>query len=250
MAPLACFTAALTLLVLFRLVVSFAAVTAHCVDSGDFWYSTAAREWPLVGSFLLALLLLFVWNVLIGFDDWRRSAGTRVMVFVNAIAIASMLLVFPALQESAEVGYGQRSGMFDDYRYKKLFFYRSESRCVTLRRFSGRWRVVDREIGEPWLDVPGDWVELKYWGYAYARYPGERAPTAQYWYPPRQEPGDSRWQYGELFGVPWNFEIHGDLLLLTSPPDYFEHEFRPSTVVLQREPAPERTLLATPRERP
>ncbi len=98
-APLVCFVSILTLLILFRLVSIFDAVSAYCVQTDQFWYTSAEGNWPLAASFFLALFLLFVWNGFVAFDDWNRTIGTNVMIVVNTLAIATTLYTFNSLHD-------------------------------------------------------------------------------------------------------------------------------------------------------
>lgn len=247
-APLICFAVAFTLLILLRLVSIFGAVTARCVETDEFWYTSTGGNWPLVGSSILVLFLLFVWNVLIALDDWKQSKGTKVMVIVNAIGIAAMLYYFSAVHDSATFTHNSRAGLYDSIEFRTFIIWgrQTESECVTMRRFAGRWRVIDREVGYYGFNIPSKWIELKPWGYVYAQDASWAKPYAQRWHPPHQQRNsdDQRWRGGYLFHAPWDFGLQGDTLVLSSP-DYF-NEWERSTIVLQREATPELDVFPNP----
>jgi len=243
LAPLACFTITFVLLVLLRLVSSFAAVTGRCVDTDQFWYTSTGGNWPLIGSSVLVLFLLFAWNVLIGFDDWWHSRGTRITVVVNAIGIAALLYFLTAVHDSASFAHNSRAGLYDSINFRPSYFLyrRNKDECAAMQRFAGRWRVVDRKVGYYGFDVPAQWIELKPWGYAYAQdaswsqpYAIKWSPSYRWWYFDEYH----RWHNGELFNAPWEFDLQGDTLTLSSPADWLEHEWQRSVVTLQREPIP------------
>ena len=236
-APLICFAVAFTLLILLRLVTIFGAVTARCVETDEFWYTSTGGNWPLVGSFILVLFLLFVWNLLIGLDDWSCSKGTRVMVVVNAIGIAAMLYFFTAVHDSATFAHNSRAGLYDSIEFRPFIIRtrRTESECVTMQRFSGRWRVVDRQIGYYGFNIPSEWIELKPWGYVYVQDASRGHPYAQRWHPPYQQRNsdDQAWRDGYLLGAPWDFSLQDNTLVLSSP-IYF-NEWERSTIRLKRD---------------
>lgn len=248
-APLICFAVAFTLLILLRLVSIFGAVT-RCVETDEFWYTSTGGNWPLVGSFILVIFLLFVWNLVIGLDDWNRSKGTRVMVIVNAIGIAAMLYFFTAVHDSATFAHNSRTGLYDSIKFRPFIISprRMESECVTMRRFAGRWRVVDRQIGYYGFDIPSEWIELKPWGYVYAQDASWSQPYTDWWRPPYpwRHSDDDRWRNGALFGAPWDFDPQGDTLILESPSDWFEFEWQRSKVTLKREPLSDRPVFPNP----
>ena len=243
MAPLVCFVTAFTLLILLRFVSFFGAVTAGCVDTAQFWYSSTGGNWPLVGSFFLAASLLFVWNFFIAIDDWKRSMGTRVMIVVNTIGIAALLCTFGSLHKAATIAYDVRAGLYDnlDYRNRFIFSRSTESECETMRRFVGRWRVVDRKVGADGFDIPAQWIELKPWGYLYAQNASWSRPYSDWWRPPYKTGSSDapRWFAGDLFNAPWDFELRGDTLILTSPEEWYPFEWQRSRVMLRREPIPD-----------
>ncbi|MGA8206303.1 MAG: hypothetical protein WB812_17440 [Woeseiaceae bacterium] len=250
MAPLVCFVTAFTLLILLRFVIFFGAVTAGCVDTAQFWYSSTGGNWPLVGSFFLAASLLFVWNIFIAIDDWKRSRGTRVMIVVNTIGIAALLCTFGWLHEAATVAYDVRAGLYDnlEYRGRFLFSRSTESECATTRRFVGRWRVVERKIGAYGFDIPAQWVELEPWGYLYAQNASWSRIYSDWWRPPFKAGSSDapRWFAGDLFNAPWDFDLRGDTLILTSPEEWYEFEWQRSRVTLRREPIPELPVYPNP----
>lgn len=250
LAPLLCFVFVLTLAILFRIVISFGALTAWCVETDEFWYSASGGNWPLVGSFFLVLFMLFVWNAIVGFNEWRRSLGTRIMVIANGLGIAAMFLVFGSIHDSATHLSNKRGGLYDNILFRSALVhipYASESVCVTARRFEGRWQVIDRDVGIYGFDIPAQWIELKRWGYAYAQDASWSAVYAGRWRPPQQWHADEndRWFGGFVFNAPWDFELRGDILVLTTP-EYFELELQRSRITLQRIPIPEEPAYPNP----
>ncbi len=249
-APLVCFSVAFTVVVLLRLVSSFGPMTARCVATDKFWYSSTGGNWPLAGSFILVLILLFAWNVCVGIDDWRRSKGTRLMVIVNAIGIASTLFFFSALHESANIDYNKRIGVYDDVKSSSGMIppVFTESACETMRRFEGRWRIVERKVGYYGFDIPAERIELKPWGFVYAQDSNGSQPYADRWNPPAQYRfyDDDRWRDGYLFDAPWDFVLQGDTLILESSPEWFEQESERSRIVLEREPIPDKPVFPNP----
>ena len=249
-APLICFAAAFTVLILLRVVSIFGVVTAYCVETDEFWYTSTGGNWPLVGSSILVLFLLFVWNILIGFDDWKRSRGTRIVVVANTIGIAAMLYFFTAVHDSATFAHNSRGGLYDNIKFRPFLISprRTESECATMRRFAGRWWVIDRQVGHYGFDIPAQWIELKPWGYVYAQDASWSQPYTDWWRAPHQSrySEDKRWRDGYLFDAPWDFDLQGDTLILTSPPEWFEFEWQRSTVTLQRGPLPDKPVLPNP----
>lgn len=248
-APLICFAATLTVLVLLRLVNVFGAVTARCVATDEFWYTSTGGNWPLVGTVTLVLLLLLGWNVIIGLDEWKQSRGTRIVIVANTIGIAAMFFLLPAVYDSATFAHDSRAGVYDNVRFRPFVMplLETESECATMRRFAGRWRVVDRQIGYGGFDIPAQWIELKPWGYVYAQDTSWSQPYADRWSPPfrTRHSMDNRWLYGDLFNAPWDFELRGDTLTLsTSEP--FGLGRQQSTVILQREPDPGKPVFPNP----
>lgn len=248
--PLICFTVVFTLLILLRLVSIFGAVTARCVETDEFWYSSTGGNWPLVGSFFLVMFLLFAWNVLIGIDDWRRSKGTRVMVVVNTIGIAAILFFFSSVHDSASFAHNLRAGIYDGFKFRPFVIEPRglESQCVTMRRFSGRWRVIDRQVGYYGFDVPAQWIELKPWGYVYAQDASWSQVRTHWWRPPHQSrySDDRRWRDGYIFDAYWDFDLEEDILTLTSSDEWFEHDWQRSTISLQREPVADKQMMPNP----
>jgi len=249
-APLICFCIAFTILVLLRLITIFGAVTARCVETDEFWYSSTGGNWPLAGSFILVLVLLFLWNLFIGIDDWRRSRGTRIMVVVNAIGIAAMLYLFTAVHDSATFAHNLRAGIYDNIRFRPTLIspMRTETECATMRRLEGRWRVVERKVGHYGFNIPAEWIELKSWGHViYAQDAEWLEPYVSWGRPPIQYHyyDDKRWRDGTLFGAPWEFDLQGDTLTLETP-EWFEHERERSRVVLEREAIPDKPVFASP----
>jgi len=240
-APLICFASTFTIIVLFRFVVNFGALSARCVEIDQFWYTAATGNWPLVASFFIVLFLLFVWNVLIAFDDWRRSKGTKVMIIVNALAISIALFTFSSLHDSAYFQYHARNGYYEDIKFTSFLVTPrwTEDECTTMQRFAGRWRVIDREIGYYGFDIPALWIELKPWGELLAADATWQTPYEGGWQPPNQSrySDDKRWRdgyiYADQFGAPWDFELLGDTLILTSSDSF--NEWEKSKVTLQRD---------------
>ena len=117
-----------------------------------------------------------------------------------------------------------------------------------MQRFAGRWRVVDRKIGHYGFDIPARWIELKPWGSVYAQDTSWSQPYTDSWRPPYQlrSSDDKRWQDGYLFNAPWDFDLLGETLILTSPEEWFEFEWQRSTVTLQRDPLPDRPVFPNP----
>jgi hypothetical protein len=245
-APLICFVATFTVLILLRLIGIFGAVSAFCVETDQFWYTSTGGNWPLVGSSFLVVFLLFVWNLLIGFDDWCHSRAARILVVVNSIGIAAMLYSFTAVHNSATFSYNARAGLYENVKFQPFPISprNSESECATMRRFAGRWQVVDRQVGYYGFNIPAQWIELKPWGYLYAQDASWSRPYAEKWRAPYQirYSADKRWRDGDLFGAPWDFDLQGDTLILTSPQDWFEYERQRSTVILKREPLPDKPV--------
>ncbi len=189
-APLICFAFVFVVVVLLRLITIFGAVTARCVEPDQFWYTSTGGNWPLIGTFFLVLFLLFVWNAFIGFDDWRRSRGTKIMVVVNAIAIASVFFVFNGIHDSATRMLHKRMGLFDNINFRPpgilVGSQHTEDACVTAHRFAGRWRVVEREVGHYGFDIPAEWIEIKPWGYVYGQDASWSETYAGRWLPPNK----------------------------------------------------------------
>ena len=227
----------LLVVVLLRLVTFFGAITAWCVETDEFWYTSTGGNWPLVGTAFLVLFLLFVWNALIGFNDWRRSRGTKVMVFVDTIAIAAVFFVFGGIHDSANRFHNARAGLYDSIEFRISFYaWGSVDDCVNARRFAGRWQVVDRQVGYYGFDVPAEWIELKPWGYVYAQGASWSTLHADTWRPPFLDRYARAGDYfpGRLFGTYWHFDLDGDTLTLTTPSEWFELDMQRSTVVLRR----------------
>lgn len=199
---------------------------------------------------MLVLFLLFVWNVLIGFDDWKRSKGTRLMVVANAIGIAAMLYFLTAVDVSANFAHNTRAGLYENINFRPFIISsrRTENYCITMRRFAGRWRVVERRVGHYDLDIPAQWIELKPWGYVYAQDSSWSQPYTDWWRAPYQSrySDDKRWRSGRLFGATWDFDLQGEYLILSSPEEWFEYEWQRSTVTLQREPIPDQPIFPNP----
>lgn len=245
-APLICFATTFTLLILFRSVSIFGAVAARCVENDQYWYTSTGGDWPLVSSFFLAFFLLFAWNILIAFDDWNRSKGTKVMIVVNTLAISISMYTFISLHDNAYFQYHNRNGYYQGIIFQPFEFpfpsRRTEDECVTYQRFSGRWRVVDREIGHYGFNVASLWIELHPWGKLHAADTTWQVPYEGGWYPPYQSryADDKRWRdgyiYTDTFSAPWDFDLQGDVLILTSPPEYFR-EWERSRITLEREPS-------------
>lgn len=176
------------------------------------------------------------------------------MVSVNAIGIAAMLYFFTAVHDSAEVAHNSRAGLYENIKFRPFLFPSrlSESECITMRRFSGHWRVVDREVGSYGFDIPAEWIELKPWGYVYAQDASWSRPYAETWTAPYQDrySEDKRWRDGELFNAPWDFDLQGDTLSLTSSEEWFEYEWQRSKVTLQREAASDKSVFPNPHSVP
>ncbi len=243
-APLICFASIFAVLVLLRIIVSFSAVAARCVETDQFWYTAAEGNWPLFASFALLLFLLLVWNVLIGVDDWNHSTGSRVMIIVNTLAILTTTYTLVGLHENAQFQYHARNGHYENIKFRPFsaalaWPVSTEGECATLRRFAGQWRVVDSDIGRHENDVPAPRIELTPWGIVLAVDPSSRKHLEGRWSPPRQSPRspDDGWQVGYIYagkvGARWDFELRGDLLILTSP-DYYRESER-SRITLQRD---------------
>jgi hypothetical protein len=250
LAPLACFAVAYTILILLRLVTIFAALNAKCVETDEFWYSSSGGNWPLVGSFFLVLFLLLVWNILIAFDSWKASKGSKVMIVANSIGIVAMIYIFAAVHEAATLAQNSRTGLYTSFKMRPsiLPWVGAEDECVTMRRFSGRWKIIDRQIGYYGINIPGQWIELKPWGYAYAQDASWSQPYAVRWRPPYKSgfPDDKLWHEGILFDAPWDFDLQGDTLTLTLPDKWFALEWQKSTITLRREPLPDKPVFANP----
>jgi hypothetical protein len=248
-ASLVCFAAVLTVLILFRLITLFSIAGTWCVETDEFWYTSAGGNWPLAGSLILVLFLMFVWNVFIGIADWQRSRASRVLIVANAVAIAANLYVFTAIHDSATIAYDARAGLYANIASNRLHFPRArdERACVTARRFVGRWRVIDRQVGYRGFDIPAEWIELHSWGELYAQEASWSPPYTDLWRPPYRhiDAEDGRWRDGTVFDAPWDFDLQGDILTLTTPPEWFEVWER-SRVTLQRQPLAERHVFPNP----
>lgn len=238
--PIVCFVSTFTVLVLFRLVSIFGGMTAHCVGTDQFWYLSASRDWPLVAAFFLVFFLLLVWSVVIAIGYWRHSAGTRIMIVVNIFAVSICLYTFKPLHESAYFEYHKRNGYYEGIKFNPFLIQPifTEDQCTTYRRFAGRWRVVEREIGYYELDLPYSWIDLHSWGDVRApNIAGQREHEGT-WIAPYQDrySEDRRWRYGYIWigdnSAPWNFDLRGNRLILTSPDDFNERER--STLILER----------------
>lgn len=153
---------------------------------------------------------------------------------------------FTAVHDSATFAHHSRAGLYDDIKFRPFIVSprRTESECATMRRFAGRWRVIDRQVGSYGFDIPAQWIELKPWGYVYAQDASWSQPYTDWWRAPYQSrySEDKRWRNGDLFDAPWDFELQGDILILTSPPEWFEFEWQRSTVTLHREPLPDKPV--------
>ena len=242
-APLIVFASTILVAVLLRLITFFGAITAWCIETDEFWYTSTGGNWPLIGAAFLVLFLLFVWNALIGFNDWRRSRGTKVMVVVNTLAIAAVFFVFGAIHDSANRFYNTRAGIYDPIDFQPFRIYKStgEDECVNAHRYSGRWEVVDRHIGHYGFDIHADWIELNAWGYLYAQDASWSPVYADVWRPPYQSRfgWSDEWEPGYLFDAYWDFHLEGDTLTLTTPDRWFELEMQRSTITLRRVPSPD-----------
>jgi len=187
--------------------------------------------------------LLLAWSVLIGFDDWRRSKGTKVMVVVNTLAIAATLYAFVPLHEQASFDYHERNGHFEGFKVRQNMFWswRREDQCQTMQRFAGRWRVIEREIGHYQFNISSPRIDLKPWGVVVASGANWQSVYEGRWRPPdRPEHSDDRlWRGGDIddrnISAPWDFELRTDLLILTTP-EYF-NEWERSRITLQRDDA-------------
>ena len=242
--PWFCFVLLLFLALLFRLSTIVHGAFARCVENDEFWYAAANGNWPLFGSLFFVLFLVFVWNALLAADSWRHSAGNKVVLVVNAVAILSLLYVLVPLHDRASYQYHARAGYYEDIRFKLPHWYAtaytSEKPCVTMERFAGRWQVIDRKLGTRGFDIPAAWIELKPWGrftttdeLRVHRYEGRWSPP----YRPRYR--DSRrlregWiEIGGSY-TSWDFDLQQDTLTLTTTPEHPLLERERSTIVLQR----------------
>lgn len=241
-APLMCFAVTLTVVLLLRISNILGGTTARCVENDQFWYTATRGSWPLIAAFVLVLFLLFAWNAVIGFADWSQSTGTRVVVVANAVAILAALYVFIPLHDNASFQYHLRNGYYEGIKFRPFpISVTTENACKTMRRFAGRWRVVDRKIGHYGFDVPELWIELLRWGEVRGADSTWQTPYAGEWRPPfRWRHSDTLdWRYGSIygdtFGGPWDFELRGDTLILTTPTDF--NEWEKSTIWLRREHA-------------
>jgi hypothetical protein len=241
-APLVCFVLTLSLALLFRTINIYGATAARCVENDQFWYSALKGNWPLAGSLVLTLFLLFCWNLVIAFDDWKRSIGSRVVIVVNAVAIAAMLVTFIPLHGAAKFQFNKRQGSYDGIRFYAALSLsgRVEDTCATLQRFAGRWRVVERDIGHFGFDVAARWIELTPWGDVIASDASWQRNYIGYWQPPYkwENPDDLVWRNGHIdawnyFSGFWDFDLQGDRLTLTTPEDFLP--WYRSRIVLQRD---------------
>ena len=241
-APLTCFVLLLTLFVLLRLITIFGAITARCIDTDEFWYTATGGNWPLIGSFALLLFLVLVWSVLLAFSNGKRSGGARFVAMANIIGAVAMLAVPVAAHNAATFSFNERAGLYSNIEFRPYVFlpWQVEDECVTMRRFSGRWTVVDRKVGSYGFDVPAQWIELKEWGYAHGQDANWAEVHTGRWRPPfgTSRGHETEWRDGEVFDTPWDFELSGDTLTLTTP-DWLEHEWQRSRIVLQRESMPD-----------
>jgi len=241
--PWFCFFLLLFFALLFRLSTIIHGAFARCVENDEFWYTPINGHWPLYASLFLVLFLLFVWNALLAIDGWRRSTGNKVLLVANTVAILSMLYVFVPLHDRAHYQFHLRQGYYEDIRFKMprwaAITFTSENPCVTMERFAGRWRIVDRKLGTRGFDIPVAWIELTTWGrVTTTNAPGLGGYEGR-WSPPyrRRYEESRRWRGGwiDIDGSdgPWDFDLQQDTLTLTTTPEYFPERER-STIVMQR----------------
>jgi len=240
--PWFCFVLLITFALLFRLSTIVHGTVARCVENDEFWYTPANGSWPLFASLFFVFFLLFVWNALLAVDGWRRSAGNKALLVVNAVGILSMLYVFLPLHDRAYHEYHAREGYYEDIHFRLPRWYpvsaSGENPCITMERFAGRWQVVDRKLGTRGLDIPYAWIDLKPWG----RFTTEkqlRIGEYEGWWSPPYRPRyrhNERWLDGRItVDGPngwWDFDVRHDTLTLTTS-EYFAEQER-STIVFQR----------------
>ncbi|MEO1247385.1 MAG: hypothetical protein AAFX56_16990 [Pseudomonadota bacterium] len=240
--PLICFVLILAFVLLFRLITILHGVAARCVENDEFWYTAVNGNWPLFGSLFLVFFLLFAWNALLAVDNWKRSTGTKVVLIANAIALATTLYVFVPLHDRAYYEYHARNGYYSDIRFglpwRQARSVISENPCTTMKRFAGRWQVVDRYVGRWGFDIPAVRIELTPWGtFTAYDYPASDTFSGN-WRPPHRwrYAEDQRWHDGRIFAehfdARWDFDLQQETLILTTPEQFSEVER--STVVLQR----------------
>ena len=158
--------------------------------------------------------------------------------------------LFLSVHDSAVFAYNSRAGLYDNINFRPFIIMprSTESTCATMRRFAGRWRVIDRKVGYYGFDIPAQWIELKPWGYVYAQDASWSLPYAETWRPPFRSrfSDDKIWRDGELFYAPWDFDLEGDTLVLTSPESWLKYDWQRSKVTLRREPRPDRPFFPNP----
>lgn len=162
------------------------------------------------------------------------------MIVVNILAVSICLYTFKSLHESAYFRYHERNGYYEEIRFRPFIIppRSTEYECVTYQRFAGRWRVVDREIGHYGFDIPFGTIDLHAWGKVHAADGDWQRPYEGGWQPPYQSrySDDKGWRDGYIwvddFGAPWDFNMQGDTLILTTP-EYF-NEWEKSTITLER----------------
>ncbi len=240
-APLLCLISILTLLLLFHFVGIFGVLTASCIGVDQIWYTTQHGNRPSAGAFLFVFYLLFVWNVTLAIADWKKSKGTQAVIALNGLAILTAFYVFDSMYSYASFQHDKRKNSYNDMYVEYVPFWQrySENRCTTYRRFSGRWRVINRKLGHYGLDVPSLWIDLKPWGDVTGADNTWQIPLQGKWRPPYQNnyDEDKTWRNGVIWAGDkrgyWNFDLQGNILVLTSPRSL--NEWEKSRVTLQRE---------------
>ena len=213
--------------------------TSRCLPFYEHWHSSVSGNWPLFASFTLVFFLVLVWIAVLWSDSSPAQKSARFVLCLSFITVLIAAWVLVQIHRQADFEHKTRQGYYEGLIVKPpvWFFRRSESECATMRRFAGRWRVVDRELGTRGFDLPFELIELEPRGTYLAYRRGAREPLKGRWNPPyTPRVGESeRWRDAWFRfddGISdWDFLPQDDTLVLETP-DYFRDRER-SRIVLE-----------------
>jgi len=211
----------------------FTNLSFRCYSIHEFWIASYTRSWPLLGSFVLVFLLLFVWNVAWWFDTETQMATDRALLILNGIALLSIGFSLVRFIDAADLehyaatgGYRSWNRTTNDWYWAGLSF----TQCERARLYLGTWDVKSVDVPFRGQEFPFQWIELRR-DLTFIASVGRFAEPIEGWWSPPDYWSAMAWiESKDVEGI-WNMKLEGPRLTLTT------HEYADlpeSKIVLQR----------------
>lgn len=206
----------------------FQSLSQRCLPTYEFWIEPQDQSWPLLGSFALAFLLLFVLNGVTWLNRDGRDDVAHTLLTCNAVALLSIALVLSRLLDVAQLELYKDERGYASWN-RTAIWYAEYNECAAAGPYIGTWVLVSAEVPFLGPEFPYQSIEFRRDLTVSASFGRFRMPVEGRW-SPRSAYGPGWIRVGELDGF-WTFGISESRLNLSTPEGWRSPRSR---VVLER----------------